>query len=212
MIENIMIIIELIGTAAFAVSGSLVAISCSLDIFGVIFLGCITATGGGIIRDILIGKIPASVFTDYKLFMVALITSLAVFIISYIKSDKFVSFKEKLEKINNIFDAAGLAAFSITGTEIACRAGYADKMFFAVALGMITGIGGGILRDVLSDKTPYVLKKHVYALVSIAGSLIYYYIHPYSQLAATVISMFFVIVVRVCAAKYRWKLPKININ
>jgi len=205
-------VMELLGTIAFAVSGALIAVSRGLDLFGVTFLGCITAVGGGMLRDILLGKCPPAIFFNPSVLMTAALTAWIVFVIAYKNQHHFQTLKEKIERINNVFDAVGLAAFTVTGTEIACAAGYSDNMLLAVIMGMITGVGGGIFRDILVAQAPYVLKKHIYALAALFGSLLYYIIREYAQnmMAATVAAVLSVILIRMLATKYRWKLPKIN--
>ena len=117
-----------------------------------------------------------------------------------------------VENINNIFDAIGLAAFSVTGTEIACSLGYSDNLFLVITMGMLTGIGGGIFRDVLTDTTPFVLKKRIYALASFAGSILYYMVKlTFSNtVSATATAVIVVVMIRLLAARYRWKLPRIK--
>lgn len=212
MNEYIMLIMEIIGTIAFAVSGALVAISFSLDIFGVAFLGVITAVGGGILRDMLIGNHPPKIFSLSYLLVIALSTAIIVFVISYINKYHFFEFKEKIERINNFFDAVGLAAFTVTGTQMACVAGFSDKIIFVIFMGMLTGVGGGIFRDILVSQTPYVLKKHIYAVASIIGSVLYYVLSITCgyEFTGTLASMIAIIVIRLLATKYLWKLPKIK--
>lgn len=214
MSEWIMFAMEIIGTVAFAISGALIAISRNLDLFGVTFIGCVTAVGGGILRDILIGKCPPSIFYNKEILLISALTAIIVFIIAYINREHFETFKEKIDRINNVFDAIGLAAFSVTGTEIACASGYASKLIFCVLMGMITGVGGGIFRDVLVTKAPYVLTKHIYALASIFGSFLYYLIRISTDdtVVSTIIGIFAVILIRMLATKYLWKLPKIRIE
>ncbi len=178
----ILVVMEWIGTIAFAVSGALIAVSCGLDLFGVTFLGCITAVGGGMLRDILLEQCPPAIFSNTPVLLVAALTSVIVFIIAYINRQHFEILREKIERINNVFDAVGLAAFSVTGTEIACAAGFSDKVLFVVIMGMITGVGGGIFRDVLVASAPYVLKKHIYALASLFGSILYYLIREHAEI------------------------------
>ncbi len=213
MSEIIITAMEIIGTIAFAISGALISVSCGLDVFGVVFIGVVTAVGGGMLRDALIGKFPPAIFSNTYIFAIAALTALAVFIIAYINRNHFETLREKIERINNIFDAIGLAAFTVTGTEIVCAAGFGDKMLLVVLLGMLTGCGGGIFRDILVDKTPYVLKKHVYALASVLGSIIYYLINIYTgeKIIGTITAMVIIIVVRMLATKYHWKLPKITL-
>lgn len=209
----ILVVMEWIGTIAFAVSGALIAVSCGLDLFGVTFLGCITAVGGGMLRDILLEQCPPAIFSNTPVLLVAALTSVIVFIIAYINRQHFEILREKIERINNVFDAVGLAAFSVTGTEIACAAGYSDKVLFVVIMGMITGVGGGIFRDVLVASAPYVLKKHIYALAALFGSILYYLIreHAENTVVGTIAAMLSVILIRMLATKYRWKLPKLHI-
>ncbi len=207
-------ILEIIGTIAFAISGALVAISAYLDLFGVIFVGCITAFGGGILRDLIIGVTPPRIFLNYRLCLVAITASALVFVFAYFKRKSFGSLKGRIEHINNIFDALGLAAFSITGAEIGFGSGFGDNGFIIIALGMITGVGGGIFRDVLTDTTPYVFKKHIYAIASIAGSTVYFILRLNGAdiSLCSVISMVIVVTIRMLAAKFRLSLPKIHLE
>lgn len=201
-----------IGTVAFAVSGSLVAIGCSLDLFGVMIVGCVTAVGGGMIRDLLIGNIPPQAFLNPYILLVAAVTSIAVFIIAYINRKRFQGFRDTIETINNIFDAVGLAAFSVTGMEVARVAGYADNVVLTITLGVITGIGGGVLRDVLVNEKPYVLTRHVYAVASILGCAVYYGMSVCFDyhVSGTFAAVGLTVLIRLLAAKYHWKLPKIT--
>ena len=211
--NTIILIMEIIGTIAFAISGSLIAIECSLDLFGVVLVGCITSVGGGIMRDLLLGHFPPAIFSNLMILGIATITSLVVFIISFLNTEKFETLEKRIEGINNFFDAIGLATFSIIGTDIACNSSFGENAIFCITMGMLTGIGGGIVRDVLVDKTPYVLKKHIYALASITGCCLYYFIRMrFEKVIALVIAIPCVIIIRLLATKFHWKLPKINLN
>ena len=207
-------ILEIIGTIAFSVSGALVAINASLDIFGVVFVGAITAVGGGIVRDVILGINPPAIFNNFAIFLIAMITCIIVFIIAYINKNAFNDFKMKIEHINNFFDAIGLAAFTIIGSEVGYINGFSDNGFIIIVIGMITGVGGGIFRDILTNTTPYVFKKHVYAVASILGSLLYFILRKHfdNLSLVSVLAMFLVIIIRMLATKYRWSLPKIRIN
>ena len=207
-------ITEIIGTIAFALSGSLVAISSGLDIFGVVFLACITAFGGGAVRDILLGINPPAIFTDFKIFAIAMVVAVLTFVIAYIFRAKFNLFKTKIEVINNVFDAIGLAAFVVIGSEVACLNGFLKNGFVVVFSGMFTGVGGGIFRDVLIDTTPYVFKKHIYAIAAIVGGITYFVLRKYTQNVqlASLLSMLLIFLIRMLATKYRWSLPKIQIG
>ena len=105
--EIILLILEIVGTVAFAVSGAFVAVKAKLDLFGVLFIGCITAVGGGITRDILIGQTPPAIFSNLYILLVAAVASIIVFIIAYVYREKFHEVREKVEHVNNFFDAIG---------------------------------------------------------------------------------------------------------
>ncbi len=214
MNETVIIyVMELIGTIAFAISGALIAVRRSLDLFGVVLVGSITSVGGGIMRDLFLGKFPPNIFSNVIVLIIAVITAIIVFVISYFNANKFESFEKRIESINNFFDAVGLATFSAIGTEMACELGFYDMAIFSISMGMLTGIGGGIIRDILVDSTPYVLKKHIYALASIIGSTIYYLIRINgNKIVALIVSIPIIVVIRLLAAKYHWKLPKINLK
>lgn len=212
MYEIAIRILEIIGTVAFAVSGSLVAIGKKLDLFGVLFLGCITAVGGGMLRDVLIGQVPPRIFSDSIIIVIAAAAAIAVFFFAYFTRNHFSDFTVIIETVNNVFDALGLSLFSVLGTEIACKAGYENKMLFCLLMGMTTGVGGGIFRDVLANTVPYVLKKHIYALASLAGCTIYYLLRriDVNITIGAVIAMVCIFVIRMLATIYHWKLPKVE--
>lgn len=207
----IIFITEVIGTVAFSVSGTIVAIDHGLDVFGVIFIGCITAVGGGIMRDIMLGAVPPVAFVNPYPMLIAAIASLVVFVVAYTLRGRYTALRARIDVINNIFDAIGLAAFAVMGTENAIAAGYGENVLFCVSLGTVTCIGGGMLRDVMTNSTPYVLKKRIYALASIAGCLFYLLLsrmdlHPS---VPTLSAMILVFAIRMLATVFRWSLPKI---
>lgn len=214
--EIILLVLEIIGTVAFAVSGAFVAIKAKLDIFGVLFIGCITAVGGGITRDLLIGKTPPTIFETDKLYVLAIaaVSALVVFVAAYLSRKQFLTTYEHFEPIQNVFDAFGLAAFSVTGTAVAFEAGLSENPVLAILLGVLTGVGGGVFRDVLTSTTPYIFKKHVYALASIGGASVYYVMRLLMEttLIPSAVAMVLVVVVRLLAAKYRWSLPKVKLE
>ena len=215
MLEIIILqILEIIGTVAFAVSGAFVAIKARLDLFGVLFIGCITAVGGGIMRDILIGQTPPVIFSKLYILIIAACSALAVFIISYIYNQKFDELEKKTEHVNNFFDAIGLAAFSVMGTETAFVQGISSNVFLAITLGVLTGVGGGVLRDTLTSTTPYIFKKHVYAVASLLGASVYYILRVAlnGTLIASAVGMLLILAVRMLATKYRWSLPKVHLQ
>lgn len=209
-----MVVLEILGTIAFAVSGTFVAIKARFDVFGVLVIGCITAVGGGIMRDILIGETPPLIFTRLYIIGVAAAVSMVAFVIAYVKRASFDKISEKIEHVNNIFDAIGLAAFTAMGTELAFTDGVSGNVFLSITLGVLTGVGGGLLRDVLTGTSPYIFKKHVYAVATIFGAAIYYAIRVWtdSTVFPSIVAVLFIIVIRLLATKYRWNLPKIIIK
>ena len=202
-------LIEVIGTIAFASSGAMVAIRKRLDLFGVLVLGATTAVGGGIIRDIILQITPPSSFQDPVYFMLAAITVGVIFLICYLNPYFLdMRFLEGYERLMNILDAIGLGAFTVLGAQKAVAAGYENYRFLAIFLGVVTGVGGGLLRDMMAGITPYILKKHIYACASILGAMAYIYgrmLMPDSL--ALVVGAAVVIIVRMLATKYRWNLP-----
>lgn len=209
-VEFVFFLVELAGTAAFAISGAVSAIQRELDLFGILFLGGVTAIGGGVIRDLLLGQIPPHAFVNYVYLSTALVTALIVFLWTVYRV-KHGSWEWKYaDALLNFFDAAGLGIFSVIGVQNTIYAGFGDNAFFCVFLGMTTGVGGGILRDMMSRQTPVVFRKHIYALASIGGSVCYYLLCGSMPIGSMVIATLLVIIVRLLAARYCWQLPKIR--
>ena len=207
-----MFVLELIGAAAFAISGAMAAIKRKADIFGVVFLGVITALGGGVIRDVLIGQLPPKMFISYAYLLASLLVSLIVFFDAYIRREKYFANKDKLSEINNIFDAVGLAVFTISGMNTAM--GVSDNVILILALGVITGVGGGMLRDMMTNTMPKVLRKRVYAVASLIGGALYYvlYLIGVNDILSAVIGMVTIFVLRVLATVYKWNLPSVKFD
>lgn len=201
--------IEVIGTIAFASSGAMVAIRKRLDLFGVLVLGATTAVGGGIIRDIILNITPPGSFQNPVYFVLAAITVGVLFLLCYLNPYFLdMEFLEHYERLMNVLDAIGLGAFTVLGAQKAVDAGYAEYRFMVVFLGVVTGVGGGLMRDMMAGITPYILKKHIYACASIVGAIVYIYCRPYMPDAlAMLLGATVVIAIRMLATKYRWNLP-----
>lgn len=213
-IETILFILEIIGTISFAVSGAFVAIKAKFDIFGVLVIGCITAFGGGIMRDMLIGKLPPRVFENAYILLIATGSALATFCISYLYRKKFDGVRGKIEYINNVFDAIGLAAFTVMSTEIAITEGDVNNVFLSLVLGVLPAVGGGLLRDILTETPPYIFTKHVYAVAAIGGAVLYYVMRLFMEntIFPSLLGMVLVFGIRMIATKYHWQLPKIALE
>ena len=201
---------EWIGTAAFAVSGAMVAIDKRTDIFGVILLAVITALGGGTLRDVLIGHVPPRMFSSFHYVLLATLCAVTVFVLARIFKEKFVCREPLIEQINNVFDAIGLGIFAVSGARIGMEAGFADNGFLVTFLGMTTAVGGGMIRDVLLQEMPFVLKKRVYAVAAIAGALSYWVLETLGMAPALAYGIGWAVTValRLMATVFRWNLPK----
>jgi len=212
MFDNISVffIIEIIGTIAFACSGAMVAIKKQLDLLGIIVLGVTTAVGGGMIRDLIIGIHPPALFVNPVYVLMAFISVMILFaFVRFRRMSMNVLESVTYERIMNLLDAIGLGAFTVVGIDTAIETGFGDYHFLMIFLGVITGVGGGILRDIMAGQTPAVLKKHIYACASIAGAVCYVLLlKVMSAGTAMVISAVLVVVIRVLARHYKWNLPK----
>lgn len=204
-------ILEIIGTISFAVSGAMAAIEKRVDLFGVILLGIITSLAGGIIRDVVVGRVPPAAFSDYKYMVIAAVTAGLVFLIARIFQEHYKHKFERINAINNIFDAAGLGAFTITGANVAIQMGYSENPFFVVFLATLTGVGGGILRDLMIGEIPFILRKRIYAVASMVGGIVYYVLWVELKMQAMVaafIAIALIFGLRVLATIFKWNLPK----
>lgn len=210
--EIVFTIAEVIGTVAFAVSGAMIAIERGLDLFGVIFLAITTALGGGTIRDVLLGHFPPRMFYSFWYLTISAICAIVVFILMYIKNSHSNNREGFLLKCISIFDAIGLGVFSVIGVQVSIEAGFGSNVFLCIFLGMTTGCGGGMIRDLLSCETPYVLRKHIYASASIIGSIVFYVFHllPAQNTLAIFMGAGSTIVIRMLATVFKWNLPKVN--
>lgn len=201
---------EIIGTIAFASSGAMLAIKKRMDIFGVCVLGVVTSVGGGMIRDMILCKVPSALLEPIYT-LTAAVTSLFLFLILFIKQDLIRGRGQYVyDHVLLWMDAIGLGIFTVVGVSAGYAGGYADKTFLLVFLGTITGVGGGVLRDIMAQDPPYILVKHVYACASILGAVVYITIYQRAgELPALVISPVIVVIIRLLAAHYRWNLPKV---
>lgn len=204
-------ITEIIGIIAFAISGAIVGIKKHFDIFGIIVLGVITAVGGGALRDITLGIIPPTMFKNPIYVVVAFMTSCVTFGAAAIVRAKFNKNKQFFVEVVNFFDAIGLGVFAVTGTNTAIVNGFEHNAFLAIFVGVITGIGGGMVRDVLAGKVPFVLFKDIYASAAIVGAGIYYFMYTNhcSHIWSVVLAIVLTIIIRILASYYHLGLPKL---
>ena len=202
----------MIGTVAFASSGALVGIRKNMDIFGVNVLGITTAVGGGCIRDIILGITPPKMFQNFSYVGASILISCILFTIFYLNQELLSSrFLETYERVMISLDAIGLGVFTVMGIRTAIEASFENNIFLLIFVGAVTGIGGGMLRDVMAGMTPFVFVKHVYAIASILGAVCYIILRLYIR---DTISLFLgaavVLIIRLLAAHFRWNLPRIR--
>ena len=214
--EGILFAIHIIGIVSFSAAGAMVAVDNETDTFGVVFLSIITCFGGGLLRDIIAGKaigrnLPV-VLTDMNLeLIVCILTALTVFFVAKIFKRKYVEEEETVNAINNVLDALGIGVFTAAGTEAYMILG----PLVAITMGVISSVGGSMTRDVILGEVPYVLKKRIYVLALLAGSVGYYitsqYIIPASDatnVISTVVCVVIIFAIRMLATHFKWNMPK----
>lgn len=200
-------IFDMIGTVAFAVSGALTGIRKHMDIFGISILALSTATFGGIIRDVILGITPPTTFQNPTTAMVAIATALIVFLPPIRK--RILHSSRVYELVMLVMDSLGLGAFTVIGVQKAYTCMAAPGLYLCVSMGVLTGVGGGIIRDVMAGITPDVFVKRIYASACIAGALLCCFLWgrvsaPMAMFCGTVL----IVVIRFLAAHYHWSLPK----
>lgn len=211
-IQDILFFIEIAGTISFAVSGSILAMERECDLFGVIVLGCVTAIGGGILRDVILGIHPPMAFQHPLYAMIAIATSLFTFFLVYINKITFKKYKRTLDWADLIFDSVGLGIFVIIGINTALEHQFTSP-FLVLFIGLITGIGGGVLRDMMAMKIPMVLRKRIYAVAALSGGFVYFYLlNLVPPTLAILFSASTTIIIRILAYYYKWNLPKVKLH
>ena len=207
--ETFLFLLELAGTVAFAVSGAVLGIEKHMDIFGVGLLGITTAVGGGILRDLVVGLTPPRAFQDPIYLLVALGVSVVLFF-PFVRRLLGRS-KRVFDALMLIMDAAGLGIFTITGMNTAITLAGCTGPLLLVFVGLLTGVGGGVMRDVLAGNMPYILVKHVYACASLAGAVLCAVLWRHvPQYVAMLAGMAAVLLIRLLSAHFRWNLPRVK--
>jgi uncharacterized membrane protein YeiH len=210
ILEYFVTIMEIIGTVAFAISGAMLALKKDMDLFGVCIMGLTTACGGGVIRDVLLGYLPPAMFRQPVYALTAIGVSLVIFLPAV---RRIFAAKERAYEVTMLLaDSVGLGIFTSAGVAAAVGAGYGKSFFFSVFLGAITGVGGGVLRDVMAGMRPYIFVKHIYACASLAGAVVCALLwNSIGKTAAMLLGCAVIFVIRLLAAHFRWSLPKANI-
>ena len=202
--DTVLLAFEIIGTAAFAVSGAFTAVRRDMDVFGVMILGLTTAVGGGVIRDLILGLTPPRTFQHPIYAAISLAAAVVVFLIARRGWTEKSSGPYAVAML--VMDSLGLGAFTVSGMGAALDAGQ-DGVFLLVFVGVVTGVGGGVLRDIMSGETPLIFRKHVYASASILGALLCAALLGVNKTLALTLGMAATVVIRLLAAAFRWNLP-----
>ena len=193
-------VLNLSGLIAFSASGVLKGVKNKLDIFGVVVLAVVTSLGGGILRDVILNRVPTSVVNERDMYLVIIVALITYFISK--KVENYLMFIK-------ILDAAGLALFTVVGAEAGFNAGLGA--LGVVLMGTCTGEAGGAIRDMLVQEIPFVLKEEIYALFSITGSVMYWIGINYLNIDKNMVIYFiipFIFIGRVVAIKYDLHLPR----
>lgn len=197
-----LLVLDLIGTFVFALSGGVAGVRERLDLFGVLVLSFAAASAGGIMRDLLIGAVPPAAISDWRYLGVSLLAGLIIFF--------WFPRSERLHKLRNlvlIFDGAGLAVFAVAGTQKAL--GYGLNPLMSALLGMLTGIGGGMLRDTLIAQVPTVLRSELYAVAALVGASVVVVGHVlnFPPTAMAIAGAVLCFGIRLIAIRRGWRLP-----
>ena len=202
-IDFFIYVLDLFGTMAFAVTGAFKAIEHKADIVGLIILATITGLAGGTIRDVVFGKTLPNSLIDPTYVIITVISAIVLFLL-YSKMKKHWNLFLK-------FDAVGLGVFTVIGATFAYNL-FGMNFLIIILSGMLTGIGGGILRDVFVNQTPIVFVKELYASASFIGAVVFYLtlLITNEVYAATILGITLTTGLRLVAMKYNWNLPKVR--
>lgn len=207
--EHFVAVLELAGTVAFAASGALTAMKKKMDLLGILVLAVITAVGGGILRDLILGVTPPLAFRDPRNVLVAVGTALLLFL-PFLRH-RLMHNQRRFDAAMLLLDSLGLGVFTVMGIWNALQFDPDRSTFLLVLVGVLTGVGGGVVRDVLAGDTPYIFVKHIYACASLAGAVSMALLRSVLPIyAAMLLSAVLVFVIRLLSAHFRWNLPRVH--
>lgn len=203
----LLLLFEIVGTVAFAISGAMTGMKKKMDIFGVAILGLTTAVGGGALRDIILGNTPPVMFRNPVYAVIAIVTSVILFLPAVQRL--ILRIHGLYDSLMLLMDSVGLGIFTVVGIRTAYAAVADPGWFLLLFVGVVTGVGGGVLRDVMAGDTPYVFVKHFYACASLLGAVVCILLWTLAgQTIAMAAGAAAVVALRYLAVKYRWSLPK----
>ncbi|MBQ8187450.1 MAG: TRIC cation channel family protein [Clostridia bacterium] len=209
-------ILELVSIGSFGVSGALIAIKKQMDPFGVMIVAATTAVGGGIIRDCVLGIHPPKSFHYPAYALLAAGFALVTFFHEYRRAKKHTGHQafsgRIIDKVMFWLDTVGLAIYTMVGVSTGFEVGNTakDDWFLLIFVGVITGVGGGVCRDIMTQNPPYIFVKHFYASPCIVGSIICLVLwEPVGRIPAMLIGTAVIMILRWFAAHFRWNLPHV---
>lgn len=164
-------ILEILGTASFAISGAAAAMERRLDLFGILFTALLTATGGGVLRDVILGNTPPMTFQNPTYLVLAFFCGLIAVTGGWWKEDFWE--KPVVQEVVSFCDTLGLSVFTLSGIRMAQDMGFSGNGYLLTFVGVITAVGGGVLRDLAIGRSPVIFRREVYATVSVAGAIAY---------------------------------------
>ena len=205
--DTVILIVELVGVLSFAASGAMTGLRKNMDLFGVCILGLTTAVGGGVIRDVILGNTPPATFQNPIYAAMAVVTSLVLFLP---RVRRLLTHNQALyDMAMLLMDTLGLGIFTVMGVQIAYTQVWEPTVFLLVFVGVVTGVGGGVLRDMMAGDTPYIFVKHIYACASLTGAALCAGLWHYTgSVTAMLAGMTAVVLVRALAAHFHWNLPR----
>ncbi len=215
--DTFVYIIEIVSITVFGISGAMIGIKKGMDLFGVVMLGMTTSVGGGIIRDLILGFHPPKSFARPEYAITAAITACLTFAVEayfYVKtSGKIGAHRTKFtDEIIFWLDTTGLAIFTVVGVAVGYETG-TDNVFLLCFSGVVTGVGGGLLRDIMSQNLPYIFVKHIYASACIVGSVVCMLLwNTAGRVIAMLAGAVSIMILRYFARKYCWNMPRIKIR
>ena len=209
--ETFFLIVYFIGIVSYGVSSAMTAIDRECDLFGVLFIAICTTFGGGMVRDVFLGIHPPLFFRDESLVDLAVCAgaALLVFLFAAVMKETFVRYEKQISRFNNIADAIGIGAFAVYGTRVSIENGF-TRPFIAVSMGLVTGIVGGIIRDLCLNDVPFVMRKRVYAVAVVAGAVVYYVLAvslSLGEIVATIAGILTTFGLRILATVFKWNIP-----
>lgn len=205
--KTFVLILEMAGTVAFAVSGALMGLKKKMDVFGVAILGLTAAVGGGVLRDVILGVLPPKTFRDPKYAVIAVAVAFIVFFPAIHRH--LLKKRHVFESILILMDALGLGIFTVIGIQTAYELSPGFNAFLLIFIGVATGVGGGLMRDLLAGDMPFIFVRNIYASASAVGAAVCVVLWIYAgNMASMMIGLSVIVLLRLLSFHFKWHLPR----